>query len=108
MEQTIDTNTLMAIGIPLGLLWTVAIFYIGKYSERIAWNQLIENGILPEPNQRLYTDEICNRITNETNNWLRNRNSVPTEEREEIGVLIFRELHRNDFKIYKQLPYKGK
>lgn len=109
MEQTIDTNTLMAIAIPLGLLWTVAIFFIGKYSERIAWNQLVEDGIIPIPtgNQAQYTGEICNRITNETNNWLRRR-SLTSPEEEEIGVLIFRELHRNDFKIYKQLPYKGK
>ena len=106
MEQTIDTQTLMAIGFPLMALWTIAILYIGKYSERIAWNQLIEDGIIPVPTkQSEHTAEIINRITNETNQWLKRR-SLTSPEEEEIGVLIFRELHRNDFKIYKHLPYK--
>lgn len=32
----------LIVGITIG-------YYAGKYSERIAWNRLIERGILPKP-----------------------------------------------------------
>lgn len=33
------------------LLVALAFYYVGKYQERIKWNKLIKNGILPKPNK---------------------------------------------------------
>ena len=39
-------------------------FYLGKHQERIEWNKLIKDGILPKPTQpRLSKDEIDYWIT---------------------------------------------
>lgn len=39
--------------IVISLITTAVVsFFIGKYSERIAWNKLIERGILPKPTSR--------------------------------------------------------
>lgn len=45
-----ETKT-MILGL-LFLLVTIVFFYLGKYTERIEWNKLIERGILPKPFKR--------------------------------------------------------
>jgi hypothetical protein len=30
-------------------LFSILFFYLGRYVERIEWNKLIKNGILPKP-----------------------------------------------------------
>lgn len=42
---------IMILGL-LFLLVAILFFYLGKYTERIKWNKLIEKGILPKPFKR--------------------------------------------------------
>lgn len=36
----------------IALLWIPVFFYGGMFYERMKWNQLIQNGILPKPTKR--------------------------------------------------------
>lgn len=34
------------------LTTNIIFFLVGKYTERVQWNKLIEKGVLPKPNKR--------------------------------------------------------
>lgn len=36
----------------LALLWIPLFFYAGMFYERVRWNELIQNGVLPKPTNR--------------------------------------------------------
>jgi hypothetical protein len=55
---------MIALVITSFVLVAVMSYYIGKHQERIEWNKLIKDGILPKPRQpRLSKDEIDYWIT---------------------------------------------
>jgi hypothetical protein len=47
-----QAQEVIMILILLLLLVAIVFFYLGKYTERIEWNKLIEKGILPKPFKR--------------------------------------------------------
>ena len=55
---------MIALVITSFVLVAVMSYYIGNHQERIEWNKLIKDGILPKPTQpRLSKDEIDYWIT---------------------------------------------
>lgn len=55
---------MIALFIVQNVVIAFVFFYLGKHQERIEWNKLIKDGILPKPTQpRLSKDEIDYWIT---------------------------------------------
>ena len=46
------TRTMIALFIVPIVLVAFVFFYLGKHQERIEWNKLIKDGILPKPKQQ--------------------------------------------------------